>query len=174
VFVKTVVASGLGHVGEAGAFRRPSLGGLRQTSLSGSQLRSALDQRAGVLGTSLRVDGMAARQNGLVLAAVTLARSNELDRGCAYALRYTTAESPGPSLAPAPRSQTGKSRVARNILQGSKQSLRVGVVVTLPKGRLKEGTTPSFCRVASMVAALMGAPLSECRTRGWPAIPSRR
>jgi hypothetical protein len=40
-------ASGLGHVCEAAAFRRPSLGGLSQTSWSGSQSRAAPDQRSG-------------------------------------------------------------------------------------------------------------------------------
>jgi hypothetical protein len=88
----------------------------------------------GVLGTSLRVDGTAARQDGLVLAAVALARGNELERGSACAPRCTNAGTPAPSPVPAPAPRTGKLRVARDVLQGPKQGLRVGVVVTLPQG----------------------------------------
>jgi hypothetical protein len=166
VFVKTVVASSLGHACEAAVFRRPSLGGLSQTSLSGSQSRGAPDQRGGVLGASLRVDGTAARQDGLVLAAVTLARGNELDRGSACAPRCTSAGTPGPSPAPAPAPRTGKLRVARDVLQGPKQSLRVWVVVTLPKGRLKEGTTPSFCRVGSQGSPFHGGTVVGVQHQG--------
>ena len=44
----------------------------------------------------------------------------------------------------------------------------------LTEGRLNDGITPSFCKVTNMVAPFMGEPLSECSTRGEPAMPSRR
>ncbi len=34
---------------------------------------------------------------------------------------------------------------------------------SLTLGLLNEGTTPSFCSVASIVAPFIGLPLSECR-----------
>src|SRR3990172_642659 len=63
----------------------------------------------GVLGASLRVDGTAARQDTFVLAAVALARGNELDRGSACAPRCTSAGTPEPSPAPAPALRTACS-----------------------------------------------------------------
>jgi|GEM_PF-5927748 len=37
-------------------------------------------------------------------------------------------------------------------------------VIDTFRGRLREGVTPSCCKVASSVAPLIGLPLSECKT----------
>lgn len=44
----------------------------------------------------------------------------------------------------------------------------------LTEGRLEAGTTPSFCRMASIVVPFIGAPLSACRVSAWRSTPSRR
>ena len=49
--------------------------------------------------------------------------------------------------------------------EGVEQGLRSCGLSLLTAGRLKEGTTPRRCKVASMVAPFMGATLSECRIR---------
>jgi len=48
--------------------------------------------------------------------------------------------------------------------QGLEHRLRVRVVNRSPMERLNEGTTPSFARVASMVARFIGLPIIECST----------
>jgi hypothetical protein len=58
--------------------------------------------------------------------------------------------------------------------EGVEQGLGSCGLSLLTAGRLKEGTTPRRCKVASIVAPFMGAPLSECRTSAVAPTPSRR
>lgn len=65
------------------------------------------------------------------------------------------------------------ARVVRPVFAGRNSDSANGLSL-LTRGRLNDGTTPSFSNVASIVAPFIALPLSECSTTLRPAKPSAR
>jgi hypothetical protein len=104
-------------------------------------------------------------EQGLILPAVTLSRRDEL-QGAVAMVRVGPIDE---ARDPAARAGETVERLGGKVglvLERLEQRLAVGLSL-LVAVRLNAGTTPRRCRVASMVAPFIGAPLSECRPGGF-------
>jgi hypothetical protein len=105
------------------------------------------------------------REQRNITAGVPIIRRDKLNRTVLMLMVVPRDErgDPGPCRV---ECREGLRRKGGAVLERAKQRFRV--IVTLTRGRLKDGITPSRSKVASIVAPFIGPPLSACSTR--PAV----
>ena len=126
-----------------------------------------------MLGLGHPIEGVTPGEQVNILAAMALRGGDEAQGAVAVLGVVPAIESidPGAGVIAAREGLFGEPWMA---LEGIEQRLTSCGLSSLTEGRLKEGTTPRRCKVASLVAPFMGAPLSECRTSASARTPSRR